>query len=41
MTFVMRLCDPVIVLDAGRPIFTGRPAQAQNDPLVLDAYLGG
>lgn len=41
MSFVMRLCDPVIVLDAGRPIFTGRPAQAQNDPLVLDAYLGG
>jgi ABC-type branched-subunit amino acid transport system ATPase component len=41
MTFVMRLCDPVIVLDAGRPIFTGRPAQVQSNPLVLDAYLGG
>jgi len=40
MTFVMRLCDPVIVLDAGRPIFTGEPLVAQNNPLVLDAYLG-
>jgi ABC-type branched-subunit amino acid transport system ATPase component len=41
MTFVMRLCDPVIVLDAGRQIFAGRPAEVQNNPLVLDAYLGG
>jgi ABC-type branched-subunit amino acid transport system ATPase component len=41
MTFVMRLCDPVIVLDAGRPIFTGTPAEVQDNPLVLDAYLGG
>ena len=40
MTFVMRLCDPVVVLDAGRPIFTGPPAEVQNNPLVLDAYLG-
>ena len=40
MTFVMRLCDPVVVLDAGRPIFAGPPAQVQSNPLVLDAYLG-
>jgi ABC-type branched-subunit amino acid transport system ATPase component len=40
MTFVMRLCDPVIVLDAGRRIFAGHPAEVQNNPLVLDAYLG-
>jgi len=40
MTFVMRLCDPVIVLDAGRPIFTGEPAVVQSNALVLDAYLG-
>jgi len=40
MAFVMRLCDPVIVLEAGRPIFTGPPAQAQTNPAVLDAYLG-
>jgi ABC-type branched-subunit amino acid transport system ATPase component len=41
MTFVMRLCDPVIVLDAGRPIHTGPPAEVQSHPAVLDAYLGG
>jgi len=40
MTFVMRLCDPVIVLDAGKPIFAGEPSAVQNNPLVLDAYLG-
>jgi ABC-type branched-subunit amino acid transport system ATPase component len=41
MGFVMRLCDPVIVLDAGRPLFTGPPAEVQRHPAVLDAYLGG
>lgn len=40
MTFVMRLCDPVIVLDAGRRIFSGTPAEVQSNPRVLDAYLG-
>jgi ABC-type branched-subunit amino acid transport system ATPase component len=40
MTFVMRLCDPVIVLDAGKQIFSGQPAEVQANPQVLDAYLG-
>ncbi len=40
MTFVMRLCDPVIVLDAGKPIFAGEPSAVQNNALVLNAYLG-
>ncbi|WP_194908217.1 ABC transporter ATP-binding protein [Catenulispora rubra] len=40
MGFVMRLCDPVIVLDRGARIFTGSPADAQRDPRVVDAYLG-
>jgi ABC-type branched-subunit amino acid transport system ATPase component len=40
MRFVMRLCDPVIVLDRGRPIACAAPSTVQNDPGVLDAYLG-
>jgi ABC-type branched-subunit amino acid transport system ATPase component len=40
MAFVMRLCNPVIVLDQGRKIFAGEPAEVQAHPLVLDAYLG-
>jgi ABC-type branched-subunit amino acid transport system ATPase component len=40
MSFVMRLCDPVVVLEAGRPIFTGPPSEVQSHPAVLDAYLG-
>jgi ABC-type branched-subunit amino acid transport system ATPase component len=40
MPLVMRLCDPVIVLDRGRKIAEGAAQQMQNDPRVLDAYLG-
>ncbi len=40
LTFVMRLCDPVIVLDRGQQIFAGTPEQVQSSPAVLDAYLG-
>jgi neutral amino acid transport system ATP-binding protein len=40
MKFVMRLCDPVVVLDHGRPIACAAPEQVQHDPRVLDAYLG-
>jgi ABC-type branched-subunit amino acid transport system ATPase component len=40
MNFVMRLCDPVIVLDQGQEIFVGPPDEVQRNPAVLDAYLG-
>jgi ABC-type branched-subunit amino acid transport system ATPase component len=36
----MRLCDPVVVLDQGQEICVGPPSVVQDDPAVLDAYLG-
>jgi neutral amino acid transport system ATP-binding protein len=41
MNLVMRLCDPVVVLDHGTKLAEGRPDDVRNDPRVLDAYLGG
>jgi ABC-type branched-subunit amino acid transport system ATPase component len=40
MNLVMRLCDPVIVLDHGTKLAEGPPSEIQSDPRVLDAYLG-
>ena len=40
MNLVMRLCDPVIVLDHGMKLAEGKPDEVRNDARVLDAYLG-
>jgi branched-chain amino acid transport system ATP-binding protein len=40
MDLVMAVCDRVVVLDFGRRLAEGEPAEVQVDPRVLDAYLG-
>jgi branched-chain amino acid transport system ATP-binding protein len=40
MELVMNVCDTVVVLDYGRVICTGSPAEIRADPAVQAAYLG-
>ncbi|ALM85628.1 branched-chain amino acid ABC transporter ATP-binding protein/permease [Bordetella sp. N] len=40
MTLVMAISDQLVVLDAGRRLAVGTPAEIQSDPAVKQAYLG-
>ena len=40
MDLVMDISDRIYVIDFGRQIAAGVPSEIQNDPRVIDAYLG-
>jgi ABC-type branched-subunit amino acid transport system ATPase component len=40
MSLVLKICDPIHVLDFGKPLMTGSPGDVRASDVVRDAYLG-